>query len=119
MKGTIILVLFILSTGTGCDDNDSVFNPDEEFKVTVVNAKDFTTCGLPLISFTEKLDKIKELTSSDVATFNAVQLKEEFQIEGLKLIVKVRKTRDDETSPCLNWGISWPWVTVVDSRIEN
>jgi len=119
MKRTVILVLFILLMVAGCDDNDSVFNPDEEFKATVVNAKDFTTCGLPLINFTEKLDKIRELTGSEATTFNAFQLKEEFQIEELKLIVKVRKTRDDELLPCLTLGVGWPWVTVLDARIEN
>jgi hypothetical protein len=118
MKSTVILAILTL-VALGCDDNDSTFNSDEEFAVTVVNSHDFTTCGLPLINFTEKLEKIRELTGGEETTFNAFLLKEEFHVDGLKLKIKVRKTRDDELLPCLTWGIAWPWVTVLNARIVN
>ena len=118
MKGTLILTILTL-VALGCDDSESTSNSDGEFTVTVVNSNDFTTCGLPLISFTEKLNEIRQLSDSDVTIFNAFMLKEEFRIEGLKLKIKVRKTRDDELLPCLTMGISWPWVTVLEARIAN
>ena len=118
MKSSVILAILTLVV-LGCDDDNSTLNSDEEFTVTVVNSNDFTACGLPLINFTEKLDKIRDLTDREESTFNAFLLKEEFRIDGLKLKIKVRKTRDDELLPCLTLGIAWPWVTVLNARIVN
>jgi len=118
MKSSVILAILTLVV-LGCDDDNSTLNSDEEFTVTVVNSNDFTACGLPLINFTEKLDKIRDLTDREESTFNAFLLKEEFRIDGLKLKIKVRKTRDDELLLSFTMGISWPWVTVLNARIVN
>jgi hypothetical protein len=118
MKRLAIFATLVLAA-LGCDDSESTLNSDEEFTVVVVNSNDFTTCGLPLVNFTDKLDQIQDLTSSESTTFNAFQLREEFRVEGLKLRIKVRRTRDDELLPCRAWGISFPWVTVLDARIAN
>jgi len=117
MKRVIILFITLLVLVFSCDDHEMT-NTDT-FEVTVAGIG--MDCGLVLIDLNESdLDRIKNITGFDWSRYHAYNLdKNKFNEVGQKLIVTVRKTKDDELFPCTTMGPGYPWVTITKVEFGN
>ncbi|MGK7390259.1 MAG: BPTI/Kunitz-type proteinase inhibitor domain-containing protein [Candidatus Cyclobacteriaceae bacterium M2_1C_046] len=117
MKRVIIILITLSVLAFSCDDNE--FTITDTFEVTVAGFG--ADCGLVLIDFKENdLESIKNITGFDWIRYHAYNLdKDKFSEVGQKLIVTVRKTRDNELFPCTTMGPGYPWVTITNVDFGN
>ncbi|MBX2965267.1 MAG: hypothetical protein KF845_03910 [Cyclobacteriaceae bacterium] len=112
MKRVIMVFIVLIVLAFSCNDHE-IDNTDT-FEVTVAGAN----CGLILIDFNEgDLGRIKNITGSDWSRYRAYNLDDRFSEIGQKLIVFVRKTKDDELHPCTTMEPGYPWVTVIKAEL--
>ena len=117
MRRVIVLFITLTFLNSSCDEHE--IDNTEKFQVTVAGIG--MDCGLILIDFDENdLERIKNITGFDWGRFYAFNLdKNKFNKVGLKLIVTVRKVKDDELSPCTTMGPGYPWVTITKVEFAN
>lgn len=98
---TCLLAFFSCDKGNEPGINNS-------FEVTV--AAEIVDCGLILIDFAEKdKNRIEEITSlSGWLRYYGFNLDQKFNQRGQKLLVKVRKTTDEELFVCTKLAPTYP-----------
>ncbi len=114
----IFTTLLVLLTLISCNDfNDDQFS--DEFQVTVVGTG--IDCRLPLIDFLHSdSSRIADLSGNPYwLRYHAFGLDSSLMDVGLTLNVTVRKTRDNELSPCTTLGIGYPWITILAASKVN
>jgi hypothetical protein len=115
----LIIFIFFLFT---CSENTDKLSGDndektEQFEVEVIGPD--LDCGLWLIEFRDiDLSRLKKITETyNSSIFEAHNLDQEFKQQNIELLVYVRKTRDNELTPCTALGPSYPWITIVEAHI--
>ena len=115
-KILLTVVLSSFFTLISCDNND-IF-ADDEFRVIIEDEKDIA-CSLPVITFLDNLEKVKEKTSLETLTYNAYQLDTSLNTKGTELIIRFTPTVPDDLKACNTLGIGYSWITVLEARLAN
>jgi hypothetical protein len=111
-----IVVLIFVATLISCENNDILV--DDEFLVIVDSERDLA-CGLPVIRFLDKTEKVRKLTSLETLTYNAYNLESSLSVTGTILLVKFTETAPENYRVCSTLGIAYPWITIVSAKLKN
>lgn len=109
----ISLIIGIVSIS--CEKNNNTVN-EYPFEAEVIGKN--SDCGLYAIKFTENLDQVYEIADSHILEdiYIAKNLPEELQIEGLSIVLNIRKIKDHELGACTCRGPSYPWIYVLSAK---
>jgi hypothetical protein len=98
-------------------DNSSSILP---FKAEVMGKN--PDCGIYQIRITEGQDKVASIVGKSMGTniYMANNLPEELKINGLKILLDVRKPNpeNNEIGICTDLGPGYPWVFVTKAKKE-
>ena len=107
------LYLIIVFAAFGCEKEEI---NSTEFHV-VVKGQGMDCGDLFVIEFSDHLDKLYHLTGQEGWQMcYAYALEEKFKVKGKELLVKIRKTANDELYACTCMGPGYPWVTIVSAK---
>ncbi len=115
MKNRYIFFLYgiIIFAAFGCEKEEI---NSTEFHV-VVKGQGMDCGDLFVIEFSDHLDKLHQLTGQEGWQMcYAYALEEKFKVKGKELLVKIRKTANDELYACTCMGSGFPWVTIVSAK---
>ena len=114
MKPYIILLLAIVLNVSSCEKKSS--NPSLSFEAEVLGIN--MDCGIPAIKFTDNLDQVNEIANPyyPSAIFIAKNLPSELQVEGITIVLNVRKIQDSELGFCKAMGPGFPWIYVLEAK---
>jgi len=87
-------------------------------KAKVVQTSD-SSCGKPVLDFSEDALKIRTLTNRDDLTYNVINLPEDFIVQDKKLSVTIIKPKPEEEFVCTIIGISPLHLKVADAKIRD
>jgi len=111
------IVFFIASTIVCCEKNNTDKGLPFEAKVLGRNSD----CGIFAIQFTKSIQQANEIAGTLYTeyTFIAKNLPSELQVEGLSIILNIRRIQDTELGECTAMGPSYPWIYVLEARKKN
>jgi hypothetical protein len=114
MKPYIVILLCIILNLTSCEKKN--YDPSFPFEAEVLGIN--MDCGIPAIKFSVNLDQIKDIAelNSSSAIFIAKNLPAELQVEGISIVLNIRKIQDSELGACTCMGPSYPWIYVMDAK---
>jgi hypothetical protein len=115
MKPFILLIFIAIGfTFSSCEKN----NTDREFPFEAEVLGRNTDCGIFAIKFTNNLDQVHEIADSYVLNDVYIEknLPAELQIEGLSIVLNIRKIQDSELGICTDMGPSYPWIYVLSAK---
>ncbi|OQY96381.1 MAG: hypothetical protein B6D37_02485 [Sphingobacteriales bacterium UTBCD1] len=110
------LLVFLLSCKKGNKECDCVW-PFQLYylKAEVIQTSDLS-CRRPVLSFSEDSLRIRSITGLKDLFYVCDELPASVNIVAEKLYVKVRKLKAGEFFACLDIGISYPGIKVLDAR---
>jgi hypothetical protein len=111
-----IIIMLFLGALISCENDDILAH--DEFLVIVDSESDLA-CSLPVIRFLDKVEKVKEKTSLETLTYNAHNLDSNLNITGTRLLVKFTETASEDFRVCNTLGIGYPWITIIEARLQN
>jgi hypothetical protein len=111
------LLLLIISLGimlVTCEENNT--NPEYKFEAKVLGRN--TDCGLFAIQFTKSIQQANEIAGTLITeyTFIAKNLPTELQLEGISIMLDIRRIKDTDLGICTAMGPSYPWIYVLDAK---
>lgn len=111
------LLILIISLGimfVTCEENNT--NPEYQFEAKVLGRN--TDCGFFAIQFTKSIQQANEIAGTLYTeyTFIAKNLPTELQVEGLPIILNIRRIQDSELGVCTAMGPSYPWIYIQEAR---
>ena len=115
MKPFILLISIIIGIAFfSCEKN----NTDKEFPFEAEVLGRNMDCGIFAIKFTNNLDQFHEIADFYVLNdvYIAKNLPTELQIEGLSIVLNIRKIQDSELGACTDLGPSCPWIYVLSAK---
>ena len=115
MKPYILIVIISLGmTLVTCEENNT--NPEYLFEARVLGRN--TDCGLFAIQFTKNIQQANEIAGTLITqyTFIAKNLPTDLQVDGLSIILNIRRIKESELGICTAMGQSYPWVYVIEAR---
>lgn len=106
----------IVFTYISCEHHTNI--DDDQFEAEVMG-RNFD-CGLYAIKFIDKLDRVEAIaeTESSGDVYIAKNLPEEFQVQGLMIILSIRKIQPAELSACTAMGPGYSWIYVTEARLK-
>jgi len=111
--------LLILNISLGimlvtCEENKT--NPEYQFEAKVLGRN--TDCGFFAIQFTNNNQQANEIAGTLYTeyTFIAKNLPTELQVEGLPIMLNIRRIQDSELGVCTAMGPSYPWIYVLEAE---
>lgn len=112
-KLTFFTSLFTILLLAGCEKDETVYT---EFHITVSGQG--IDCGdLYLIDFHDNLEELYQITGNESwQRCYAYDLDEVFKVQGKELIVKIRKSSEDELFACTTLGPGYPWVKIISAE---
>ncbi len=113
MKGSKLFLFFFGLVLASCQKEEPL--ADYAFEAEVLGRN--LDCGVYQIKILNQLPRVEEIvgqTQGD-SIFIAENLSSELEIAGLKILLDVRKTQNNET-PCTTLGIGYPWLYVVRAK---
>lgn len=116
-KILLTFTLLSLFTLVSCD-NDNIVAAEDEFRVIIEDEKDIA-CSLPVITFLDKKDRVKEKTNSETLTYIAFQFDTNLNTKGAELIIKFTPTAANDLKLCNTLGTSYPSITVLEARLAD
>jgi len=113
---TFFLVMTVVFSYFSCEKNND--NKDYPFEAEVIGKN--SDCGVFAVKFTVKTDQVRAIdeTTSSENVYIAVNLPDDLQSAGLKIILNIRKPSASETCFCTDLGISYPWIYVTKARLK-
>jgi hypothetical protein len=109
---TILFFITILFT-ISCVKNP--YNPSYPYKATVLGKN--IDCGVFQIQFTDNIEEVINLFgSSPQNTYIAENLPDSLRIEGIKIILNIRKPEGTEIGPCTTFGPGLTWLHVITAK---
>ena len=115
MKHLILFISLIIGiVFISCEENSTINEYPFEAEVLGRNSD----CGIYAIRFINNLYKVHEIADSHVLDdiYIARNLPEELQIEGLFIVLNIRKIKDSELGACTHRGPSYPWIYVLSAK---
>jgi hypothetical protein len=108
---TIIILFFI----TGVTFSSCIKNSSQDalsFKATVLGKN--IDCGIHQLKFTDNLEEVIKLVgSSPQNIYIAENLPDSLKVEGIKIILNIRKPLGSEIGPCTSFGPALTWIHVI------
>jgi hypothetical protein len=107
----IFLLGFIL---TSCKKDST--NQENQFEAKVLGKNE--DCELYAIQFTNNIQKANEIAGTLVTeyVFIADNLPKDLQVDGLLIILNIRRIQASELGACTTRGFSYPWIYVMDAK---
>jgi hypothetical protein len=111
-----ILIIFI-SLGiilVTCEKNTT--NQEYIFEAKVLSRN--TDCGFFAIQITNNIQQANEIAGTlyPEYTFIAKNLPADLQVEGLSIILDIRRIQKSELGACTAMGPSYPWIYVLRAK---
>jgi hypothetical protein len=117
MKPYILIVIILLGiTLVACEENNT--NQEYLFEAKVLGSN--TDCGLFAIQFTKNIQQANKIAWTLITqyTFVAKNLPSDLQVDGLSIVLNIRRIQDSELGVCTAMGESYPWIYVLDAKIN-
>ena len=107
----IFLLGFIL---TSCKKDNT--NQENQFEAKVLGKNE--DCGLYAIQFTNNIQKANEIAGTLFTeyVFIADNLPEDLQVDGLPIVLSIRRIQVSELGICTARGPSYTWIYVLDAK---
>jgi hypothetical protein len=118
MKPYILIVIISVGmTLVTCEENNT--NPEYLFEARVLGRN--TDCGLFAIQFTKNIQQANEIAGTLITqyTFIAKNLPTDLQVDGISIILNMRRIQDSELGVCTAMGPSYPWIYVREAKKSN
>jgi hypothetical protein len=114
MKPYIILLLAIILNLSSCEKKSSDTSFPFEAEVLGINMD----CGIPAIKFINKLDQVNDIADSysPSAIFIVKNLPSDLQVQGISIVLNVRKIQNSELGACTAMGLAYPWIYVLEAK---
>ena len=115
MKPYILIVIISLGmTLVTCEENNT--NPESLFEATVLGRN--TDCGLFAIQFTNNIQQANEIAGTLFTeyAFISKNLPANLQIDGLSIVLNIRRIQESELGVCTAMGPGYPWIYVLEAR---
>ena len=116
VKITICFLFIGLISYYSCQKEN---NPTEyPFKAEVMGKN--PDCGIYQIKITEGQDKVELIVGNSMRTyiFIANNLPEELKVNGLKILLDLRKPENNELGVCTFMGPTYAWIFVTTAKKE-
>jgi hypothetical protein len=112
LLGLIFIGLFCYS----CNKENN--SPEFPFKAEVIGLN--PDCGIYQIRITQGLDLVKSIagTTSGDSIYIANNLPDELKINGLRIILNLRKPQNNELGICTALGPGYTWIFVTKAEKE-
>jgi hypothetical protein len=114
-----ILIIFISLGFTLVTCEKSTTNQEYIFEAKVLGRN--TDCGYFAIQITNNIQQANEIAGTLYTenTFIAKNLPDDIQVEGLSIILDIRRIQKSESGFCTAMGPSYPWIYVIRVRENN
>ncbi len=112
ISSRFILLIILIGVLNSCEEN--AFD-GEEFTVVVESQGDIS-CGLPVVRFVEKPDKVRAKTSMENLEYNVYNLSPNLVTTGNRLKIRFITTSEKDLRPCKAIGIWYPPITIITAR---
>lgn len=111
------LFILIITLGVllvSCEENNT--NPEYQFEAKVLGRN--TDCGLFAIQFSNSIQQANEIAGTPYteSIFIARNLPTELQVEGLSIMLNIRRIQESELGVCTAMGPSYPWIYIQEAR---
>ncbi len=117
MKKVSLLALslfFIATSFLGCKKKDNT-NPLYPYQAEVLGIN--SDCGIYEIKITKGLQDVKKIVgTSGNSIYIAENLPHSLQKSGLKIVLDIRKPKNNELGLCTAMGPSYTWLYVVRAK---
>jgi hypothetical protein len=109
----VILILTILVTFNSCERTE-----EYPFEAKVLGKN--SDCGLFAIQFTKNIQQANEIAGTLFTEyiFIAKNLPTDLQVDGLSIILNIRRIQNSELSECTDLGPSYPWIYVLNAKVK-
>ena len=79
-----------------------------------------TDCGLFAVQITNNIQQANEIAGTLFTeyAFIAKNLPADLQIDGLSIVLNIRRIQESELGICTAMGPSYPWIYVLDAKIN-
>jgi hypothetical protein len=117
MKPYILIVIISLGiTLITCEEKNT--NQEYLFEAKVLGRN--TDCGLFAIQLTKNIQLANEIAGTLYTeyTFIAKNLPADLQVDGVSIILNMRRIKDSELGICTAMGPSYPWIYVLEAKIK-
>jgi hypothetical protein len=110
----LIMIIFQGFILTSCKKDSST--PENQFEAKVLGRNE--DCGLYAIQFTSNIQKANEIAGTLFTeyVFIANNLPKDLQVDGLPIILHIRRIQASELGACTDRGPSYPWIYVLDAN---
>jgi hypothetical protein len=115
MKPYILIAIISLGiTLVTCEKNS--VNQEYLFEAKVLARSD--DCGLFAIQITNNIQQANEIAGTLFTeyAFIAKNLPANLQIDGLSIVLNIRRIQESELGVCTAMGPSYPWIYVLEAR---
>ena len=77
-------------------------------------------CGLYAIKFNGNLEQLHEIADTYILDdiYIAKNLPQNLQIDGMIIILNIRKLKNSELTECTTLGPSYPWIYVLNAKAK-
>jgi hypothetical protein len=114
----IIQVLITLTIGLtviSCERHNT--NPTYPFEAVVLGPN--MDCGLFQIKFTYNVEEVIKIVGSSLQNvYIAENLPDELKVEGINIVLDIRKPKYPELGACTAMGPSYTWLHVIIAKSE-
>ena len=78
-------------------------------------------CGLYAIKFKTNLQMLHDIADSYILdeTYIAKNLPENLQVDGLIIVLNIRKIQNSELTACTDRGPTFPWIYILNAKIKD
>jgi hypothetical protein len=115
MKPFILIFIVTISlTFSSCEKNST----ENEFPFEAEVLGRNNDCGLYTIRFTKDNQKANEIAGTLFTEYNfiAKNLPADLQVDGLSIILNIRRIKYSEMTACTTMGPSYPWIYVLSAK---
>ena len=115
MKSYNLIAIISLGMSLVTCEKNSV-NQEYLFEAKVLGRSN--DCGLFAIQITNNIQQANEIAGTLFTeyAFIAKNLPANLQIDGLSIVLNIRRIQESELGVCTAMGPSYPWVYVLDAR---
>ena len=112
----LILIISLGLTFVTCEEKNT--NQEYLFEAKVIGRSN--DCGLFAIQITNNIQQANEIAGTLFTeyAFIAKNLPANLQIDGLSIILNMRRIQASELGVCTAMGPSYPWIYVLDAKIN-
>jgi hypothetical protein len=110
----LIFIIFLAMMVVTCEENE--INTEYQFEAKVLGMN--SDCGFYAIQITKGIQQANEIAGTLYTeyTFIASNLPAKLQVEGLSIILNIRRIKDTEYGACTAIGVSYPWIYVQEAK---